>query len=64
MAKPSISVDLQIASDAADLPSSGDITDWLSLAVAEANVDCGACEVTVRVVGEDEIRIVLKDFEI
>jgi probable rRNA maturation factor len=52
-------ITVQLASDADDLPSDGELRAWIDLALAEAGAGAGAGdrpEITVRIVDEDEGR--------
>jgi probable rRNA maturation factor len=56
-----MNVDVQIASGASDIPSSGDIQRWVENAVSRSIDDPGA-EVSVRVVDEDEMQTLNRDY--
>jgi probable rRNA maturation factor len=56
-----MNVDVQIASGASDIPSSGDIQRWVENAVSRSIDDPGA-EVSVRVVDEEEMQTLNRDY--
>ena len=49
-------VDVQVACDDPDTPATAEINRWIAAAVAAADCDDSAIEVSVRVVGVDEIQ--------
>lgn len=62
-AKPTISVDVEIACDDPDIPHRDDIRAWVELAVCKGQVPTNSvAEVAVRVVDENEIRALNRQF--
>ncbi len=58
-----VTLDVQIACDAPDVPSAGDIRQWVIAAFDRAQFAAGRdIEIAVRVVEEDEIRTLNRDF--
>ena len=60
-AEHAVAVDVQVASDAADIPDEDAIRAWVRRAAAAADV-APATEISVRIVDEDEIRQLNRDF--
>ena len=59
--KTEIQVDVQIASEAESVPQLKEINEWIAAAIAE--LDPGyACEVSVRIVDEDEGRSLNREY--
>ena len=62
-AAPNVSVDVQLACDDADIPAAANIQDWIArtLTAVSDKVEFET-EVSVRVVGADEMRTLNKDY--
>jgi len=56
-----MNVDVQVASDAAGIPTSDDIREWIERTVAAADPDRDA-DVSVRIVDEQEMRALNRDY--
>jgi len=56
-----VQVDVQIASEANSVPQLEDINDWIAAAIAEVGPD-SACEVSVRIVDEEEGRSLNREY--
>ena len=56
-----MNVDVQVASDAAGIPTSDDIREWIERTVAAADPDRDA-DVSVRIVDEQEMRTLNRDY--
>ena len=56
-----VQVDVQIASEADSVPQLEDINDWIAAAIAEVGPD-SACEVSVRIVDEEEGRSLNREY--
>jgi probable rRNA maturation factor len=56
-----VSVDIQVASTATSVPEESEIRSWIADVVRELEVDC-ECEVSIRIVDEEEGRALNKRF--
>jgi len=56
-----MNVDVQVASDAAGIPTSDDIREWIERTVAAADPDRDA-DMSVRIVDEQEMRALNRDY--
>jgi probable rRNA maturation factor len=56
-----MNIDVQVASDAAGIPTSDDIREWIERTVAAADPDRDA-DVSVRIVDEQEMRALNRDY--